>query len=275
MKKHYTKNEIKNLSYTDFISLIREENRPSGGKITIKEIVKNSFLNKYSKVLEIGCTNGFSSIEINKLINCINVGIDININSIKNANDRILKNNLDPNRISFKYGDAEKLEFKDNYFDMIVCGNAISFIQNKENAINEIKRVLKPNGMISIVPIWYKEEPDYDIIKNVNKELGFEINISYEEDWSSYEKWGLELYYKKDYNFLKRSYEEIKKYSENLIYSKNHLNIYSEEEKRVIIERWTRIMSVFAENLAMTKFSVILLRKNSEKEEEELFLTSE
>lgn len=226
-------------------------------------------------MLEIGCTNGFSTIEINKLINCINVGIDININSIKNANDRILKNNLDPNRITFKYGDAEKLEFKDNYFDMIVCGNAISFIQNKENAINEIKRVLKPNGMISIVPIWYKEEPEYDIIKNVNKELGFEINISYEEDWSSYEKWGLELYYKKDYNFLKRSYEEIKRYSENLIYSKNHLNIYSKEEKKIIIERWTRIMSVFAENLAMTKFSIILLRKNSEKEEEELFLTSE
>ena len=207
MKKHYTKNEIEKLTYTDFISLIKEENRPSGGKTTIREIVKNSFLNKESKVLEIGCTNGFSTIEINKLINCINVGIDININSIKNANDRILKNNLDPNRITFKYGDAEKLEFKDNYFDMIVCGNAISFIQNKENAINEIKRVLKPNGMISIVPIWYKEEPEYDIIKNVNKELGFEINISYEEDWSSYEKWGLELYYKKDYNFLKRIYE--------------------------------------------------------------------
>ncbi len=34
-------------------------------------------------------------------------------------------------------------------------------------------------------------------------------------------------------------------------------------------------MSVFVENLAMTKFSIILLRKNSEKEEEELFLTSE
>ena len=131
MKKHYTKNEIKKMSYTDFISLIKEENRPSGGKLTIREIVKNSFLNKESKVLEIGCTNGFSTIEINKLINCINVGIDININSIKNANDRILKNNLDPNRITFKYGDAEKLEFKDNYFDMIVCGNAISFIQNK------------------------------------------------------------------------------------------------------------------------------------------------
>lgn len=30
--KKYTKEEIKKMSYTDFISLIKEENRPSGGK---------------------------------------------------------------------------------------------------------------------------------------------------------------------------------------------------------------------------------------------------
>lgn len=32
MVKKYTKEQIKKLSYTDFISLIKEENRPSGGK---------------------------------------------------------------------------------------------------------------------------------------------------------------------------------------------------------------------------------------------------
>ena len=56
--------EINKMSYTDFISLIQEENRPSGGKKTIREIALNSFINNESKVLEIGCTNGFSSIEI-------------------------------------------------------------------------------------------------------------------------------------------------------------------------------------------------------------------
>ena len=58
------KEELNKLSYTDFVSLIKEENRPSGGKFTIRKIAQNAFINENSKVLEIGCTNGFSSIEI-------------------------------------------------------------------------------------------------------------------------------------------------------------------------------------------------------------------
>ena len=87
--KKYTKEEIKKMSYTDFISLIKEENRPSGGKKTIREIAINSFINENSNVLEIGCTNGFSSLEINKITNCNVVGIDINKHSVKNANEKI------------------------------------------------------------------------------------------------------------------------------------------------------------------------------------------
>ena len=90
--KKICKSDLMKISYTDFVSLIREENRPSGGKFTIREIAKNAFVTKDFKVLEIGCTNGFSSLELNKLTNCEIVGIDINKNSIENANNRIKEN---------------------------------------------------------------------------------------------------------------------------------------------------------------------------------------
>lgn len=270
--KKVEKKDLMNLSYTDFVSLICEENRPSGGKFTIREIAKNSFINENSKVLEIGCTNGFSSLEINKLTNCTVVGVDINQNSIDNANKRIVENGLNPSKITFEYGNAENLRFNDNEFDLIICGNAMSFVSNKSKAIEELKRVLKPNGFISIVPIWYLESPDETIISKVNEELGFEINCTFENDWSSYDKWGLELYYKKNYSFIKRTPEDIKKYAINLINSKEHLNIYDDSEKEIIIKRWIRTMSVFNDNLSMTNFSIILLRKSLIKEEEELFI---
>ena len=107
MMKKYTKEQIKKLSYTDFISLIKEENRPSGGKKTIREIAINSFINENSNVLEIGCTNGFSSLEINKITKCNVIGIDINKYSIENANEKIKLNCLDENKIKFEYGNAE------------------------------------------------------------------------------------------------------------------------------------------------------------------------
>ena len=273
--KKIEKDELMKISYTDFVSLIKEENRPSGGKFTIREIAKNAFVNKDFKVLEIGCTNGFSSIELHKITNCEIIGIDINKNSVNNANSRIEENKLDNTRIKFEYGNVENLRFKDEEFDLIICGNAMSFVQDKNKAIDELKRVLKPNGYISIVPIWYKENPDKEIIEKVNKELGFEISCTFESDWKKYDKWDLELYYKRDYDFIKRDKKSIENYVTNLIKSKPHLNVYDAEEKTIIANRWARTMEVFNENLSMTSFSIILLRKTLVKEEEELFIVNQ
>ncbi len=273
--KKINKEDLMKISYTDFVSLIKEENRPSGGKFTIREIAKNAFVTEKFKVLEIGCTNGFSSLELNKLTNCEVIGIDINKNSVENANERIKELKLDDSRIKFEYGNAEELRFEDEEFDLIICGNAMSFVQDKNKAIEELKRVLKPNGYISIVPIWYKDEPNEEIISKVNYELGFNITCTYEKDWNKYDKWDLELYYKKNYEFLKRSKEDIENYAKNLINNKSHLEIYNEEEKNIIINRWIRTMDVFNDNLSMTNFSIILLRKAPVKEEEELFIVNQ
>lgn len=268
-------NDIEKLSYTDFVSLIKEENRPSGGKKTIRDIVQNSFISDKSKVLEVGCTNGFSSLEINRLVNANVIGIDINENSVKNANDRIDEYKLDKKKIKFEYGNAEKLKYNDNTFDLIVSGNAISFMNDRDKAITEMIRVLKPNGFISIVPIWYKQTPDEKIISKVNKELGFNIKCTMEKDWLDYSNYDLELYYKKDYTFIKSSKEEIRKYVDKMIDSKEELKIYNKEEIQAIKKRWERTISTFNDNLAMANYSVILLRKNLIPEEEEIFKTKE
>ncbi len=271
----YTKNDISSMSYTDFISFIKEENRPSGGKKTIREILINSFINKDSNVLEIGCTNGFTSLEINKLIKCNVIGIDINMNSIDNANERIIKNKLDPNKIKFEHGNVENMKYKDETFDLIVCGNALSFVENKNEAISEIIRVLKPNGMIALVPIWYKQTPDFNIVDNVNKILGFKIKCTREDDWLDFSRYNLELYLKKDYKFDNPNKKDINAYVDKMISSKEHLKSYDEEVLQHIKKRWKSIISIFNDNLKMTNYSIILLRKSTEKEEEEIFMTKE
>lgn len=48
-------------------------------------------------------------------------------------------------------GDVSKLsEFEDNTFDMIICHNVLEYIDDKEAIINELHRVLKPGGTLSI-----------------------------------------------------------------------------------------------------------------------------
>ena len=49
-------------------------------------------------------------------------------------------------------GDVTNLSgFADNTFDMIICHNVLEYIEDKQSILDELHRVLKPHGILSIV----------------------------------------------------------------------------------------------------------------------------
>ena len=49
-------------------------------------------------------------------------------------------------------GDVTKLSaFVDNTFDIIICHNVLEYIEDKKRVLDELHRVLKPQGVLSIV----------------------------------------------------------------------------------------------------------------------------
>ena len=49
-------------------------------------------------------------------------------------------------------GDVTKLlAFEDNTFDMIICHNVLEYIEDKKSILDELYRVLQPQGVLSIV----------------------------------------------------------------------------------------------------------------------------
>jgi len=267
-------NEIEKMSYVEFVSFIQEENRPSGGKKTIRIIAQNSFTNKETNVLEIGCTNGFSSLEISRITGCSVIGIDIDEQSVCNANEKAKKYKID-DKVKFYKESVEYLPYTDDSFDLIVLGNALSFINNKNKAINEILRVVKPSGFISVVPIWYKSQINTDAQKTIDATssiLGFSINPMYKKDWlRTIEDNNLEIYFSQDFAFDKKSEQDIQNYVEKMIGPKDHLKCYSKDILHYVKSRWEKTMQVFYNNLQLTNYSIFLLRKNDVNEEKELF----
>jgi len=63
-----TPKEIKEMDYNQIIGLIKETNRPPGGRKTVFEIVNRTCIDRESKVLEIGTSTGFTAIELSKLV---------------------------------------------------------------------------------------------------------------------------------------------------------------------------------------------------------------
>lgn len=50
------------------------------------------------------------------------------------------------------HGDIANLaEFEDNTFDVIICHNVLEYVEDKKSIIEGLCRVLKPNGILSIV----------------------------------------------------------------------------------------------------------------------------
>lgn len=59
--------------------------------------------------------------------------------------------------------DAAKIPFPNNTFDVIFCGELLEHIENPTNVLNEIHRILKPNGNVLItVPFLFRIHGDPD-----------------------------------------------------------------------------------------------------------------
>ncbi|MBU4480622.1 class I SAM-dependent methyltransferase [Patescibacteria group bacterium] len=94
------------------------------------------------KVLEYGCGTGSYAFNLAKHGATV-LGIDISEIGIKMAKVKSKKTNL--KNVSFLVMDAESLQIEDNFFD-IICGSGILHHLNLNKSLNEIVRVLKPNG---------------------------------------------------------------------------------------------------------------------------------
>ena len=129
-----------------------------------------------SIVLDIGCNTGRPLALITQLWNSKNgFGVDININAIN-----IAKANF--KSLDFRVFNGNDLPYDDCIFDHIMIHHVIGHVQSPIHIIDEVYRVLKPNGTLSIITpnYWYKFfqfpsnvinnfEPDLTILRYYNK----------------------------------------------------------------------------------------------------------
>jgi ubiquinone/menaquinone biosynthesis C-methylase UbiE len=101
-------------------------------------------------ILDLGCGSGDLIRHLNKeKKDCNFYGIDFSSENIKTC---ISKNKFD--NIFFKQGVGEKLEFEDDFFEEVYCMEVLEHVDSFEKTINEIKRVLKKGGKLTLtVPL--------------------------------------------------------------------------------------------------------------------------
>jgi len=271
--------DIEKMGYSELVALVKERNRPSGGIRTIQNVAVNSFLTKDKKMLEIGSNTGFTCVNMSLLTGCECVGIDINENSIREAKEYAKMQNMG-NKVSFIKANTESLPFGYESFDVVWCSNVTSFIEDKEKVIKEYLRVLKPNGILVVVPIYYIKNPSDEIVSKISDAIGTKIEVWNKLFWtdlfeetSEKHKIPIELFYSKDFIYEDRInfIDEFVK----IVLDKPHLKGLSEGSKSQIKKGYGDFIRLFNENLKYAGFSILLYQKRRIKDEKELFLTKE
>lgn len=89
-----------------------------------------------------------------------------------------------PTNVKFTVMDACNIKFEDNSFDVVIISNALHVMPNPEKALTEIKRVLKPEGVL-IAPTYThgKMNRKRKLLSRGMKLVGFRA----EHKWSSAE----------------------------------------------------------------------------------------
>lgn len=109
-------------------------------------IFENCELTGKEKVLEVGCGRGFYLKNFKKIWPDLNLtGIDLNEKYLKVASGFISNS-----QVKLLQADVTSLPFKDDTFDLVIASEILEHIENDEQAIAEIFRVLKPKGVVLI-----------------------------------------------------------------------------------------------------------------------------
>lgn len=118
------------------------------GEIRFEHLHRYSFaltLAKNKQVLDIASGEGYGSAILAGSASYV-VGVDISADAISHAQSHYshLQN------IKFAQGSATDIELPDNHFDLVVSFETIEHLYEQEEMVAEIRRVLKPEGILVI-----------------------------------------------------------------------------------------------------------------------------
>lgn len=101
-------------------------------------------------VLDIGCGAGFDVFVAARLVGPQGraVGIDVTLRMVEKAKEHLSRLGL--KQAAIQMGEAEALPFPDKDFDVVISNGVLNLTLDKDKALRDIFRVLKPGGRLML-----------------------------------------------------------------------------------------------------------------------------
>ena len=140
------------------------------------------------RIIEVGVGTGISLPDYSRA-NRI-VGVDISEAMLHKARERVAELGL-AHVEALEVMDAERLEFPDDSFDVVVAQYVVTAVPNPEAALNEFARVLRPGGEIIILSRLGADGGPRKTVEHLIAPAARKLGWRSEFPWQRYVQWAV------------------------------------------------------------------------------------
>lgn len=182
----------------EFLARIGKTRLRPGGVVATDWLLEKGNIKADSKVLEVACNMGTTLIHIAKKYGCDIIGVDLDEKAVEKAKKKIKDNDLE-DKVKVMEGDAFKLSFEDESFDVVVNEAMLTMLlgDKKEKALKEYYRVLKPGGVVliqDVVLITDDENRARELRIGLSRAINVNVEPLIETEWKAcFERSGFQV----------------------------------------------------------------------------------
>ena len=120
------------------------------------------------RVVDIGCGAGIDSLIAANMVGPSGqvIGVDMTPAMLRKARQAAAEAGLD--NVKFREGYGEELPVADEWADVLISNGVLNLMPDKDAGLNEMARVLKPNGRLQIGDILVQKEVPQSAKQNID-----------------------------------------------------------------------------------------------------------
>jgi hypothetical protein len=137
----------------DVVTLLLGESYHPGGAALTRRLADVLGLRPGERVVDVASGVGTTALLLAEHHDVEVVGVDLGEIQVTKARAQARRLGLD-HKARFEIGDAERLALADASFDAVVCECALCTFPDKQAALAELARVVRPGGRVGITDVW-------------------------------------------------------------------------------------------------------------------------
>jgi ubiquinone/menaquinone biosynthesis C-methylase UbiE len=135
-----------------------------GGRGATEELVSLCHLRAGQSILEVGCGVGATTSYLAEEHGCLVTAVDISERMVSRSQARAKRQGV-RNRTGFAVADARQLPFAEGCFAALIDESVMAFVQDKQLAMRDYVRVVRPGGYIGLNQVTWSGEPPAELVR--------------------------------------------------------------------------------------------------------------